>query len=450
MSMSWTDFKKYYGFQSPFVFKVAIPFLLSIFILALVLLVSAVMLFNGSLSVGTFRFHFFSYIIVLLLIAAVCSRMPPVSYALFFWCIVELGLALSSNVLAKYGIGAPLLPQNFFAEKGGGGFQYHPLFQWAPSPNWKEKRYFDVRNKDVFDANWPIDWTKLQGRQFTFSHNSLGRRGVNLTEKDLEKDMIFVYGGSTTYDVYVTQGSTWVEQLQSRLNGKYTLLNFGVPAHSTTENLIQTAFYQGIAGKRPVCAIYYVGWNDIHNAHIENLDAAYADYHLPHEATFVRRPSFYFASYSPLALLVSRAASRRFDTLPQDPSESIQRKTVSGSDERLEAIFVDHINTIKAINDARGIKTIFIGQILNRDYLRLRPHDANYWVWLVRNEDVWPLQERFNSVMRSTSVANGAKYIDAGIENFRFSDFVDQGHFTAAGSKKFATLISREVGSYCQ
>ena len=54
-----------------------------------------------------------------------------------------------------------------------------------------------------------------------------------------------------------------------------------MPGYTTVEHLIQTAFYQDKFGKPPRCAIYYVGWNDLRNAHIPDLDPGYADFHLP-------------------------------------------------------------------------------------------------------------------------------------------------------------------------
>jgi hypothetical protein len=259
--------------------------------------------------------------------------------------------------------------------------------------------------------------------------------------------LIFVYGGSTTYDITVTQGKTWVERLQADLHGKYTILNFGVPGYSTTEHLIQTTFYQGIAGKKPVCAVYYIGWNDIHNAHTD-LDDAYAKFHLPLQA--VRAPDLYLAKYSPFVRLVNELAKRRFDSLPPQPRLDAMGSPIAGTDARLERIYVDHVSTLKSINEGRGIRTIFIGQILNREFFKgdRIPGD---WTPLVRYEDMWPIQDRFNHLLKNT-VESGSpsRYIDAGIENFRASDFTDEGHFSAAGSEKFASLVSEQVSAYCQ
>lgn len=214
-----------------------------------------------------------------------------------------------------------------------------------------------------------MNWAMLEGRTFSFNNNSFGLRGVEPTKADLAKPLIFVYGGSTTYDITVTQGETWVERLQADLDNKYTILNFGVVHYSTTEHLIQTVFYQRIVGKKPACAVYYIGWNDMVNAHIDRLDDAYADWH--GLAIAARAPDLSLAEYSPLLGLINAVAKRRSDSLPIP--KVLGTSPIMGDDKRLEQIYVDHINAIKAINAARGIKTVFVGQILNTEYLKPMP-----------------------------------------------------------------------------
>lgn len=444
MPINWTSAQNFYGLKSPFNFKVALPFLLNTSALILVSLACVFLLCDGGLSTGTARFYFFTYIMCLLVIAAVFSKVSILSYMILCWCIVELGLALGSTILEKYGVGASLCPYNVVSEVDPDdyAFIYHPLLQIVPRPNWQYKDRLDWSDVEEKAKAARINLA-LQGQELTFVHNSLGIRGKELTADDLGKELIFVYGGSTTYDVGVTQGDTWVEQLQSDLNNKYTVLNFGVVAHSTAEHLIDTAFYQNVLGKRPVCSIYYVGWNDIINAHIAQLDSAYADYHLL--TTAVRKPDMLFAKYSPLVFLVNSIAKKRFDSIPEHPI-ILGKTPVAGSDQRLEAIFIDHIKTITAINNSRGVRTIFIGQILNKDW----PQDPNVWAPLVRTEDFLPLQRRFNSLLKDTTASIPAKYIDSGSTKFEDSDFVDLGHFTSSGARKFAALISKDVGAYCQ
>ena len=445
MPVRWTIAREFYGLKRPFNFRVAIPFLLSICVLALVLLVCIYLAFSSGLGIRTNRFYFFSYIICLLLIAAALSKASKLSYVILCWCVIELGLALASSAVEKYWAGVSLFPQNIVSESSpdSDAFIYHPLLQIVPRPNFQYKDHLDFRPIEKRARAAGVDVDALQGKELIFSHNSMGIRGKELTAEDLAKPLIFVYGGSTTYDVGVTQGDTWVERLQSDLNNKYTVLNFGIVAHSTTEHLLQTAFYESVGEKRPACAMYYVGWNDIINAHIENLDPAYADYHLL--TTPVRRPDIAIARYSPLALLVNEVARNRFDTVPKHP-EIVGKPPLTGTDKHLEAIFVEHIKTIAAINASRGVKTIFVGQIVNKKW----PQGPNVWAPLVKRGDFPPLVARFNSVLKDATASIPAKYIDAGITNFGDGDFLDLGHFTPKGTVKFAGLISPEVANYCQ
>lgn len=442
--MSWTKVSEFYGLRRPFNFNVAIPFILNMIAFVVVFCVALFWFFTNLLSTGTARFYFFCYIACLLLIGAALSRVRKLSYLILAWCAIELLLGFGSRAMALHGYGTSLLPRNVGTapDPWSTAFNYHPLLQSVPRSNWKYKDYVDFRGNEDNAKAAGIDVGSLQGRELNFVHNALGLRGKELTESDLAKDIIFVYGGSTTYDIGLTQGETWVEDLQSDLKDKYTVLNLGVPGHSTVQHLIQTAFYQNILQKKPVCGIYYVGWNDIINAHVENLDDAYADHYLLLVAQ--RKPAISLAKYSPFLLFANAMAVKRFDTVPLHPTETGQAP-VAGSDEHLEAIFIEHVKTIAAINEARGIKTVFIGQILNRDW----PVTPRY-VPLIKNGDFVPLMERFKLLIKSAATSIPAKYIDPGITNFEGKDFVDEGHFAASGARKFAALVSKEVGDYCQ
>lgn len=443
--MRSTNIRTFYGLTRPFNFNVAIPFLLNLFVLGVIFAACAFLFFRGGLNMGTARFYFFLYLACLLVIGAALSKTSKLSYVILVWCTIELSLALGSQILAKRRDLGSLFPENVASteESEEFAFIYHPLLQIVPRPNWRYTDFLDFTDIEDKAKAAGLDVPSLQGQKLDFVHNSLGFRGKELTEDDLAKDLIFVYGGSTTYDIGVTQGETWVEHLQSDLDNRYTILNFGVPGHTTVEHLIQTAFYQNVVKKRPVCTIYYVGWNDMVNAHIEHLDSAYADFHLVLHAR--RRRPIFLAQYSPLFFLANGLAMRRFDTVPQAP-KIFGKPPVAGPDEHLEAIFIGHIKTIVAINEARGIKTIFIGQILNRRW----SDPPRVGMPLVKEGDLVPLVERLKSILKSTSASIGAKYIDPGITNFEGNDFLDAGHFAAQGSRKFAALVSKEVGDYCR
>lgn len=430
MKKTWTAVAENYGLRKPYNFRIAIPFLLNLMGFILVFLVCVFFFASRNLNIGTERFYFFLYVALLLLTGAAFSRITVPSLVFFFWCAAELSLALVSSELERRGITNSLFPQNRFTTTEDPRFEHHPVLGMTPKPNSQGEWHVNRRNAALSKQNgWAVNPSFFADN--IFHHNSLGLRGRELSTNDLKKELIFVYGGSSTYDYNVTQGSTWVEQLEADLDHKFIIVNFGVIVHSTTQHLVHTAFYQNILQKKPICAAYYVGWNDSHNAHVPNLDPAYANGISLIINMFVRR-ELWAAKYSPIVSLIDNTAVHRFANAPEFPA---RRGADPGniSDPRLERIFVEHIEAIIAINNARGIKSVFIGQVMNREMF---PR--------------WPIVERLNAIMESTSTSLGAKYIDAGISNFDNDDFADAGHFSAGGSKKFAGLIAKRIESDCQ
>lgn len=445
MHTNWTEVRKYYGFLPPFNFRTAIPFLLNACLLGAIIPICAFLSLRGDLDFGTARFYFFSYLAVLLIIGAAFSKASNrLSYIIVLWCAIELSVGLGTNIVSGSRGHYSLFPQNVPIDTSLSAGIYHPLLQSVPRPSYHYTSRLDFGDNADTARAAGVDVASLEGQELTFVHNSLGLRGKELTADDLAKDLIFAYGGSTTYDPGVTQGETWVEDLQSDLKNKYTILNWGSGGYSTVEDLLQTAFYQDIAGKKPVCAVYLVGYNDMDEAHIEHLDSAYADFHLLRLAE--RRDTLFLAQFSPLLLLTNALAVKRFDSIPVD-HEPVGQSPVAGRDKRLEAVFTEHIKTIAAINKARDIKTIFIGQVFNRSWPANAPEK---FLPLVRGQDIPLLVERFTSILKDTAALIGVKYIDPGIENFVGSDFVDSVHFAARGSRKFAALLSEQVGDYCK
>lgn len=444
MRTSWAEVRKFYGLLPPFNFRIAVPFLLSLGLLGVIFLVCAFLSLRGELNFGTARFYFFLYLGLLLVVGAVFSKAGKLPYVILVWCVVELGLGLGSNMVPQPKGRHSLFPENVPVDTSVRQDIYHPLLQSVLRPNYSFTFHLDYTGQLDTAKAAGIDAVSLEKQEIRIVQNSMGLRGKELTAADLAKDLIFAYGGSTTNDGGVTQGGTWVERLQSDLGNKYTILNWGAGGYSTVESLLQTAFYQDMAGKEPVCAIYYLGWNDIDEAHIAHLDGGYADFHILRMA--VTRDPLFLAKFSPILTLANALAVRRFDTIPLAP-EFLGQSPVAGRDERLEAVFTEHIKAIAAINAARGVKTIFIPQIYNRSW----PADApEKFLPLVRGQDMPLLAGRFKSILKDTAPAIGAKYIDPGNSNFEGRDFVDSVHFAARGSSKFAALVSKQIGDYCR
>lgn len=189
-----------------------------------------------------------------------------------------------------------------------------------------------------------------------------------------------------------------------------------------------------------------MGWNDIRNAYLPNLDSAYADYHLLSQIDSLqvrRKPE----GFSPLARLLGSIVRKKYDSIPY-PERYKPLDVIQGPDKNLEKIFVRNIDSIVALNKAHGIKTVFIGQLLNP--ARLVGDKAYGWLPLVKDKDVWPLQKHFNAVLEQHSKALNVGFISIDVENFKDSDFVDNGHFSIDGSAMFAKLIAPRIQKLCK
>jgi hypothetical protein len=402
----------HFGLARPFRFErtltaaVALVVLLAMAILALALWQA------DGLNAGTQRAAYFLYLLALVLAALVLLRWTKLAMALLALAALETGLGISTR----------LLPEN---TSDPVRFAWHPLLQVVPLPSLSLVSSNGVR----------------------LHHTSQGTRGRDPTAQEIrERTLVAVFGGSSTYDVALSEGETWADRLEQALAGRFLVINHGVPGYSTVEHLAQTAFYQDKYGK-PRCALYYVGWNDIRNAHFNNLDPAYADFHLPSQVDSlrVRRIGGGNITVSPLLTELARLVSAAVDTVQYAPnlSGTIQ----PGSDPVLEADFERNVRAISAINRERGVRTLWVGQLLNR--ARLQGNGQYGWLPYVLDKDVWPLQQRFNDVLARTAEGLSDPLIPAPIEAFGAADFVDQGHFSAAGAAKFAGYLAPVVAREC-
>ena len=403
----------HFGLVRPYRFERTLLAVLA-FIVLLATAITAWLLWKvGGLFPGTQRAVYFWYLLGLVLVALALLRWPKVALVLLLWATIDLGLGITTR----------LLPQNVTDPVR---FTWHALLQVVPIPS------LDL----------------VTGGGIKLHHTSQGTRGREPTERELaDRTVIALFGGSSTYDVGVSDGDTWAERLQQALGDRFLVINNGVPGYSTVENLVQTAFYQDKFGKRPRCAIYYVGWNDIRNAHIDNLDSGYADFHLPSQVDTlqVRRFGGAKITFSPLLTLLARVVSALVETVQY--SWTLSGTVKPGSDPAVEADFERNVRAISAINRERGVRTLWIGQLLNRARLL---GDGQYgWLPYVKDKDVWPLQARFNEILARTAQLLGDPMIPAPIEAFGTADFTDQGHFSVAGARKFAGYVAPVVAREC-
>jgi hypothetical protein len=419
----------YVGLARPYRFERALLALAALVLALAVVAVVAWLAAIGELTGFGPRAHYFLYVLTLLVLALALLRWRWLAAILLVLALVELAWGVGSFEMQRGSGQASLLPRDKAEPQR---FQWHVLLQAAPIPS--------------------LELTSATG--LAVRHTSEGTRGRDPAGGLEGRNVVATYGGSTTYDIAAGEGDTWSDRLAALLDqgqdkGRFFVVNNGMPGYTTVEHLIQTAFYQTKFGKTPRCAIYYVGWNDLRNAHIENLDPAYADFHLPSQVDSqkTRRAGGAHVTISPLLTLAMRFISANVDTVRYF-ADPYGKPPVTGDDAKLEALFERNVRSISAINRQRSVVTIWVGQLLNRARLQ---GDGRYgWLPLVRDRDLWPMQQKLNGLLARTARELGDIYVDVPVEAFGDADFVDQGHFSAAGARRFADYLAPVVRDACR
>jgi lysophospholipase L1-like esterase len=394
-------------------------------LLILVVALMVVLALAGGFGRHAPRLFYYFWLVGLILAGLALAPKPGVAAIPLALAALDLGLGAGSLALERAGFGyVSMMPPQFNTTHD---FRWHPLLQGEPTPS----------------------ITRSLGG-LSIAHSSAGTRGRDRTPSELAtKRVVATFGGSTTYDLAVGDGQTWPEKLEQTLGvERWAVINHGAPGYSTVENLLQTAFYADSFGRRPDCALYYAGWNDLRSSGLPTLDPAYTTFHLRAQvdALKTRRINADTYTVSPTLTILLRSLAIAVDTIR--PVDIPQGEVIEKADSRLEQIVVNNVQAISGINRARGIRTLWVGQLLN--VAALVGDEPLRWTPLIRQKDLWPLQRHLNLVVRQQAEALGDRYIDMPVEKFAAADFADVGHFSPAGSAKFAELLAPAVRASCQ
>jgi len=311
--------------------------------------------------------------------------------------------------------------------------------------------YFYMHNRWVYHPLSPVLLTRFEphpllvgiphpGSYGPVTHDEDHHRHSWNEGKSANPTLIAALGGSTTYDIGNADDATWASDLSKLLGKDYAVENLGVPGYSSLENLIQSLF--AFRDRRPACAIYYVGWNDLHTAHVAGLRNDYSDYQLPSQIGNLavgRRPGFFENNMLLLRMILSIFAT---------PERHAQGQMSGEADPRLAQIFSENMRLIADIDRHFGVKPIFVPQILN--YARFKDAGSSGWIPLVPDKDVKSVMQALNQDLSTVARETGTLFLDKPLSvAWQNSDFVDQGHFSAAGAKKFAEAIAGDVAAHC-
>src|SRR5262245_10887292 len=218
----------------------------------LVVALMAVLALAGEFCRHAPRQFYYLWLTGLILVGLALAPRPGLAAIPLAWAALDLGLGAGSLALERAGFGyVTMMPPQFNTTHD---FRWHPLLQAEATPSFKRD---------------------LSG--LTISHSSAGTRGRDRSLSELAaKRVVATFGGSTTYDLALSDGETWAEELERRLGvDQWAIINHGMPGYSTVENLLQTAFYADAFGRRPDCALCYVVCDDLRSSGLPDLDPAY-------------------------------------------------------------------------------------------------------------------------------------------------------------------------------
>ncbi|MDP3920405.1 MAG: SGNH/GDSL hydrolase family protein [Candidatus Omnitrophota bacterium] len=333
------------------------------------------------------------------------------------WLLFMIVLVESSSQLLyrfRYGVwrfkGDPVNYMTFF--------EWHPWLVGSPQPG-----------------------VSFSAGDVTISHNSLGFRGPEFNlHKNPAKKRVVVYGGSSTYGVNVSDSDTWSSYLQQELGPSYEVVNAGVPGYSTAEAVIQTALQQ--MDLDADIAVYYQGWNDIRNSHVEGLKSDYSSFHGPSQIGSLGLNRIKWAYRSAFAAIMGRFMER----VTAKKSFLKQRgKTQPGVDSRALSIYKYNLQTLAGLAALRGTQAVMIPQVLNYAVLTSdKPYGA--WIPYIADKDIKEVMGAYNKAMSEVCSEENLTCVSSVLaEDWRAGDFVDEGHFSIEGTKKFARLVADAV-----
>jgi lysophospholipase L1-like esterase len=308
-----------------------------------------------------------------------------------------------------------------------GMFLPHPYLAITPEPN--AERHFN---------------------HITISHNAAGWRGRDLLQPKTRKRIVVV-GGSSTYCVGVDDTETYPAQLQRRLGDGYEVINLGVPAYSSVEHIIQTALW--FSDIQPDIAIYYMGWNDAHNMHVRDLKADYSDFHGPLVQTIPRPRRGWWPQHFALARLPHIAVSELRHAFHKLPSYRVNYPGLRFGptdtawtpqwEERPLSLYRRNADEIAQLCKAQGVTPLFVPQLYNTAALTNAVDP--YWPF-VNMKDCPALIDAYNRVLSDVGRADGVTVAtEVAPSVFVPQDFLDQVHLSAAGCRKMAEILEKQV-----
>jgi len=173
---------------------------------------------------------------------------------------------------------------------------------------------------------------------------------------------------------------------------------------------------------------------------LSTLKPDYTDFHLPHQ-----RGNLGLLTHLPIESY--SVVVRLIVSLARPPLAQPQGKISSQYDPRLAKIYLDNMDLIASVARHQGVKPIFVPQVI--DHVRHSTDTGYGWVPLIPYRDVPKVLDQLNADLGRLAARLDVPFIDAHSVKWHADDFVDDGHFNAAGARKFADALAGPIARHC-
>lgn len=275
--------------------------------------------------------------------------------------------------------------------------------------------------------------------------NSIGFRGAEPPKNISACLSILTIGGSTTECTWLSEGKTWPDRLNDRLQPLYTNVwvnNAGLDGHSTFGNLNLLHYYIPTLSFRPRIALFLIGANDVNRDDLDGYDP-----------TLNNGPLFKIKKWT---LRHSETVNFIYDlknTL--HPPDIFPRK-----DTLLPSHPLDSLNSQNAIDSVKKIQYPLIPAFKKRlelliaecSNMHIRPVLMTQPLAVNENSPMgawklfWYALQPYNETTRQVARAAGVPCIDlAALMPADTAFYYDMLHYTNAGAEKVSEIIATEL-----
>jgi len=335
-------------------------------------------------------------------------------------------------------------------------------------------------NKIVLPINKKFEYEGL-GERVIHTKNSIGFRGPDVPKDFNDYLSIIVVGGSTSECMHISDGFTWPELLEKKLEGRFNkvwLNNAGIDGHSTYGHIMLMREYILKLNIRPKIILFHIGANDIGRKDLSDYDRKTLDkskgpdsfrgflwkvkyYTLRGEylraleqlalkseiantiLNFTRQKMAHDQTKVTVGKIQALNVKALIGTIPE-----AQREADLAEYKRYLDSFSNRIQELITLSRENGIEPILISQptIYGLDLESGKSDGADGMKY---NEHYWNLYEMYNNVTREAAKKNNCFLVDLAREmpkNMEY--FYRVMHYTKAGAGKVADIVYADLEPY--